>query len=61
MEHLLGGGAKAGGGLNTLVDGFLDRARVAEQMAEGMVGGGVLGPNAAMVPSFCNSLSSTSF
>ena len=38
MEQLvMGGGDKAGGGLTKLVDGFLDRARVAGQMGEGMV------------------------
>ena len=47
MADLLGG-AKAGGGLNKLVDGFLDRARVAEQVGEGMVAapGTMLGPDA---------------
>ena len=47
MEDLVGG-AKAGGGLGNLVDGFLERDRLAEQMAHGMVGPGVAGPNAAM-------------
>jgi hypothetical protein len=38
MEQLvMGGGDKAGGGLTKLVDGFVDRARVADQMGEGMV------------------------
>jgi hypothetical protein len=49
MEHIVGG-AKAGGGLGNLVDGFLDRVRVAEQMGEGMVAvGAAPGPNAAMM------------
>ena len=34
--------------LGNLVDGFLDRQRVAEQMGQGMVGG-MMGPNAAMM------------
>ena len=49
MEHLVGG-AKAGGGLGNLVDGFLERDRLAEQMAhDGMVDDpGTASPNAAM-------------
>ena len=40
-------GAKAGGGLDKLVDGFLDRAHVAKQIGEGMVAvGELLGPDA---------------
>ena len=47
MEHLVGG-AKAGDGLGNLVDGFLERDRLAEQRAHGMVGPTIAGPNAAM-------------
>ena len=47
MEQLVGG-AKAGGGLGKLVDGFLERDRLAEQLAHGMVGPGMAGPNAAL-------------
>eukprot|EP01046_Picozoa_sp_COSAG06_P021099 COSAG06_NODE_1570_length_9069_cov_2.920067_2_plen_513_part_00 len=51
MDALIGGmGCDSGAGnpLGNLVDGFLDRQRVAEQMGEGMVGG-MMGPNAAMM------------
>ena len=51
MDALVGGlgcDSVVGNPLGNLVDGFLDRARVAEQMGEGMVGG-MMGPNAAMM------------
>ena len=49
MDALIGGmgcDSAMGNPLGNLVDGFLDRARVAEQMGEGMVGG-MAGPNMA--------------
>ena len=42
-------GAKAGGGLANLVDGFLDRQRVPQTIADGMFGAPGASPNAAIM------------